>query len=366
MQVKLPLRYFREYRVAMRAAQFSNAIIAVGILALQSGSTLAHHSRAEFADEVQVLEGVLVGLNWSNPHPTFELSVINEEGIDEAWEVQAFGSMYTLTRGGVTADYFMLGDPVRIAGSLSTRRDRVFLGINILLGSRQEVVLNGGAEPYFNQEGVGGLANWAADESDVVDAETENRGLYRTWSMPNRSAVTMAGSRAISLHLPFNETRLAERAAWDALGDPDMQCMPKGMPAVMITPHPFAFFEDGENIKIVAHEYGVERIIHLDGAIETAAGMPPSNVGYSVGRWEGNTLVVDTNEIAENYFFFGFDIGDRVEVVERITLSADQTRLDYSAVITDPETFTEPARIDRYWLALGETPEPYNCTAAIF
>ena len=349
--------------VAMTVDQFSKAIIAVGILALQFDTVLAHHSRAEFAEEVQVLEGVLVGFNWSNPHPTFELSVINEEGIEEVWEVQAFGTIYTLTRAGVTADYFMLGDQVRIAGSLSTRRDLVFLGINILLGSGQEVVLHGGAVPYFNQEGVGGLANWAAGESDVADAETENRGLYRTWSMPNRSYVYEddTAPRAINLHLPFNETRLAERAAWDTLDDPDMQCVPKGMPAVMITPHPFDFFEDGENIKIVAHEYGVERVIYLDRALETVADMPPSNVGYSVGRWEGNTLVVDTTEISANYFFFGFDIGDRVEVVERMTLSADQTRLDYSAVITDPETFTEPARIDRYWLALGEMPEPYDC-----
>ena len=155
---------------------------------------------------------------------------------------------------------------------------------------------------------------------------------------------------------------MAERAAWDPLDDPDMRCMPKGMPVVMVTPHPFTFSQDGENIKIVAHEYGVERIIHLDGAIEAPADMPPSPVGYSVGRWEDGTLVVETTDIATNYFFFGFNISDKVEVVERITLSEDQTRLDYSAEFTDRDTFTEPAGIERYWLALGETPEPYNCT----
>ena len=89
---------------------------------------------------------------------------------------------------------------------------------------------------------------------------------------------------------------------------------------------------------------------------------PPSPVGYSVGHWEGDTLVVETSHIDWNYFFFGFGLGDDVEVVERITLGEDQSRLDYTAVFTDPETFTEPARVERYWLALGETPEPYECT----
>lgn len=69
-------------------------------------------------------------------------------------------------------------------------------------------------------------------------------------------------------------------------------------------------------------------------------------------------------DIAWNYFFFGFGLGDNVEVVERMTLSGDQSRLDYSAVFTDSETFTEPATIERYWVALGETPPPFDCTPA--
>lgn len=350
----------------MKCQSTVNAAVTITVFALHSVSASAHHSRAEFAEGIEVLEGELVSFNWANPHPTFELMVTGEDGVEEAWEIQAFGSMYTLTRGGVTAEYFTPGDQIRVAGSPSTRRNRVFLGTNILLGNGQEVVLNGGAEPYFNEEGVGGLANWAAAESDVIDAEAENLGLYRVWSQPHRSATTGEVSEATSLHLPFNETRLAERAAWDPLDDPDMQCMPKGMPVVMVTPHPFTFSRDGENIRMLAHEYSVERLIYLDGSMDASEDRPISPVGYSVGRWEGDTLVVETTDIATNYFFFGFNISDDVDVVERITLSDDQRRLDYSAEFTDPNTFTEPARIERYWLALGETPEPYDCTATTF
>ena len=321
----------------------------------------AHHSRQEFAQDVEVMEGVFESVNWTNPHPTFDLTVTGEDGSEETWEIQAFGSLYTLTRGGVSGDSFEPGQQVTIAGQASTRRDNILLANNVLLPGGREVILNGGAEPYFNESAeAGGQAHWAATQDDVVDAAAENLGLFRVWSQPHRSAGTTALEGAISIHLPWNEASLARRAEWNPLDDPDMQCMAKGMPAVMITPHPITFIEDGSNIRIHAHEYDVERTIYIDN--ELPEERPPSTVGYSVGRWEGDTLVVETDDIAWNYFFFGFGLGDSVEVVERITLSEDQSRLDYSAVFTDSDTFTEPATIDRFWLALGETPEPYSCT----
>jgi len=59
--------------------------------------------------------------------------------------------MYTLSRGGVSGDYFTPGEQVRVAGQLSTLRDRVFLGNNMLLESGQEVVLNGGGRALFQR-----------------------------------------------------------------------------------------------------------------------------------------------------------------------------------------------------------------------
>ena len=348
--------------INMKSYTLAFISIVINVLALQPHSVMAHHSRAEFADDIQVLEGELIQVRWANPHPTFELQISNSDGTEQTLEIQAYGTIYTLSRGGVNENHFTLGEKVQIAGQISTRRENVFLANNMLLENGQEVVLNGGAEPYFNQESIGGLANWAASESDVVDAAKENLGLFRIWSQPHRSTDARDGKGATNLHLPFNEEALSKRATWDPLDDPDLQCMPKGMPMVMVTPHPFTFSEDGSDVKILAHEYAVERVIHIidtDGPSLQA----PTPLGYSVGRWEGGTLIVNTTDLTANYFFFGFNLSDKVEIEERITLSADQTRLDYLAVVTDPDTFTEPARIDRHWLALGETPEPYDCTA---
>ena len=337
--------------------------LAAALMFFQLSNASAHHSRAEFAEEMQEVEGEIVSVNWANPHPTFEIDIAADGGAEARWEVQAFGSLYTLARGGVSGDYFNPGDRVRIAGQVSTRRDNILLASHMLLPTGDEVVLNGGADPYWNDTSVGGRANWAVPESALVDAAAENRGFFRVWSQPHRDGATATSALegAISLHLPFNEAALAKRAEWDPLDDPDMQCMPKGMPVVMVTPHPFTFSQDGPNIRIVAHEYDVERIIYMENPPDPAT-LPSNPVGYSVGQWEGDTLVIETTDIAWNYFFFGFGLGDDVEVVERMTLSEDQSRLDYSAVFTDAETFTEPATIDRYWVALGETPPAYDCT----
>ena len=90
-------------------------------------STLAHHSRAEFSQDIQVLEGTLLSVKWANPHPTFSVNVTNSAGAEELWHIQGFGSMYTLSRGGVSGDVFTPGERVRIAGLPSTRRENVFL-----------------------------------------------------------------------------------------------------------------------------------------------------------------------------------------------------------------------------------------------
>jgi hypothetical protein len=50
-----------------------------------------------------------------------------------------------------------------------------------------------------------------------------------------------------------------------------------------------------------------------------------------------------------------------VEIVERFTLSEDQSRLDFEITVTDPGTFVQPAVLRGYWLALGETILRYDC-----
>ncbi len=106
----------------------------------------------------------------------------------------------------------------------------------------------------------------------------------------------------------------------------------------------------------------IYRQIFMDGR-ELELDPLPTWMGYSVGRWEGDTLVVETSRINWPYFDgIGTPQSEAVEVVERFTLRQGGQRLDYHATITDPQTFTRPATAELYWLALGESVEPFGCT----
>ena len=63
--------------------------------------------------------------------------------------------------------------------------------------------------------------------------------------------------------------------------------------------------------------------------------------GHSVGRWEGNTLVVDTTNFAEG-IYAGIATGARKHLVERFSLTNDGRSVDYSFTWRDPQYLAEP------------------------
>ena len=94
------------------------------------------------------------------------------------------------------------------------------------------------------------------------------------------------------------------------------------------------------------------------------ASLPPSYVGDSVGRWEGNTLVIDTagfNGYAE-LDARGQPTSAKLHTVERLTLSADGNSIDIEVTITDPEYYDGPFTIKRSWKkSAARHPFEYDC-----
>lgn len=327
------------------------------VLVIMPWSGFAHHSRMEFAAEFQEIVGDLVAINWSNPHPTFEMEVAGSDG-PEQWHVQVYGTVYTLRRAGVTGDHFQPGDAVRLYGHVSNRRGNVFLVQNLLLPDGTEVVMRRDGAPIWEDAVfIGGEANFVRTEADFADALAENRGIFRGWSRPIQNETTYR--RDIP---PLTEDAAAALAAADPLLETSQVCVPKGMPMAMFTPEPFEFLDNGDTITVRGNEFGIVRTIHLSDAGDPSD-QPYSHLGYSVGRWEGNTLVIETSRINWPFFDpFGTPQTDAVEVVERFTLSDDQRRLDWQSTITDPGTFVgEAAVVTGFWVALGETPQQFKC-----
>ena len=83
-----------------------------------------------------------------------------------------------------------------------------------------------------------------------------------------------------------------------------------------------------------------------------------------MGRWEGDTLVVETAGVGYPHFDkTGIPQTTAVHYAERFSVNEDGSRLNYTAVVTDPATFTEPVELTKTWVwRPGEEIKPYLCT----
>ena len=315
----------------------------------------AHHSRAEYVEAIEI-EGKLVDILWRNPHPGFTIEV-EENGQVISWILEGWSSLNGFNRAGITRERFQLGDTIKVFGRISERRAGRILSTHILLADGTEAVLMRQADPHWGESAhLGGRDRWEAEtQAAIVNASEENRGIFRVWSYPSPDYRT-------EYYWPLTEFARAARAEWDVVDNYATRCEQKGMPGSMTTTNPFEFIDQGETIRVRGHEFDVVRTVYMDDPIDPST-QSPSAQGFSVGHWEDrNTLVIHTSRINFPYLSTsGIPLSEAVEVVERYTLSADQTRLDFHFSITDPETFTEPATYEYYWLALGEEFGQYEC-----
>ena len=125
--------------------------------------------------------------------------------------------------------------------------------------------------------------------------------------------------------------------------DPELRCYLPGIPRAMYMPYPFQIVQSTNKIQMAYEFSSTGRTIHLDKAEP-----PPDDtyMSHSVGRWEGDTLVVDVSGF-NGYTWFdraGNFHSDALHLVERFTpISPDALR--YDVTIEDPQVFTRPWRI---------------------
>ena len=93
----------------------------------------------------------------------------------------------------------------------------------------------------------------------------------------------------------------------------------------------------------------VVRTVHMDAA--HPANVQPSLHGHSIGRWEGETLVIDTIAFEPNPSGIGLNVpaSPSKHTVERLTLGADRTRLRYEVTVEDPVYLAGPATLTQQW-----------------
>jgi hypothetical protein len=147
--------------------------------------------------------------------------------------------------------------------------------------------------------------------------------------------------------IPYKPEALAKKKQnaekWLTL-DPEVKCYLPGVPRATYMPFPFQIVQTPKAI-LMAYEFAsASRVIDMSG--QPVEAPVDSWMGYSSGKWEGETLVVDVTGFNDSTWFdrAGNFHSEQLHVVERYTpISRDA--LQYEATIEDPKTFTRPWKI---------------------
>jgi len=126
--------------------------------------------------------------------------------------------------------------------------------------------------------------------------------------------------------------------------DPEVKCFMPGIPRATYMPYPFQIVQSSNTI-LMAYEYtSASRVIRMNSKLQSPA---PAWMGWSIGRWEGDTLVVEVTDHMEETWFdrAGNFHSDALRVVERYT-PVDPNTLNYEVTIEDPKVFTRPWKMN--------------------
>ena len=126
------------------------------------------------------------------------------------------------------------------------------------------------------------------------------------------------------------------------LEEPDANCLPQGVPKIDGAPVPFKIVQTPKLVVIVYEAFNLWRQVFLDGR-QLVADPNPTWLGYSSGRWEGDTLVVETTGFNGKAWLDtgGMPGSDALHVTERFR-RVDFGHIQLDITIDDPKMYTRP------------------------
>jgi len=139
---------------------------------------------------------------------------------------------------------------------------------------------------------------------------------------------------------PWAEKKL--KATNPQTDDPNLACLPEGVPRFMISvPYPLEIFQWPTRVLIIHEGTSVMRQIHMSR--QHPKDLDPSYAGDSIGKWEGNTLVIDTIGFNDKTWLDGGGLPhtEALHVVERINRIDHDTLVDEFTIV-DPMVYTKP------------------------
>jgi hypothetical protein len=145
---------------------------------------------------------------------------------------------------------------------------------------------------------------------------------------------------------------LGMQNAGTAANDPTISCHSYGFAREATNPLPLQIRGEGGNLVIQYEEWNLSRTVYMDGRQHPKI-LTPTPLGHSIGRYEGNALVIDTVGIEADIFYSflsGGGYGNEARGTERYTIAENPRRLNLELTIEDPVMLREPYVMAKTWL----------------
>ena len=320
----------------------------------------AHHGAGLFDMRKNVvLEGKLTRVDFVNPHTYVYFDVVGSDGKVIAMKCETRGAT-VLRRSGWSPEMFVRGATIKVTGRphrddpTACTVDTLTIGDKPTLERYQQLsgakAVNRAKRSFRLSNGKPNLAgDWAQEQQVLATPPGGRAGL-----VPISQA---AAIRAGKLPMPDGPAgwfpppvtlTAAGRAAAEALSkrptseNPRLSCQ--------ITSILFDWVFDGtinritQSANTIKMEYGaapgLTRAVHMN-MTEHPAKVAPSRAGHSIGRWDGDTLVVDTVGFLPGSLAGSLPHSNKLHVVERFTLNPTTLELTRDIVAEDPVYFAD-------------------------
>jgi hypothetical protein len=159
---------------------------------------------------------------------------------------------------------------------------------------------------------------------------------------PAAPSSTDRQTREPAPYQPWAAKKVLESFNKRAIDDPDAQCLPAGIPRLYsLGLFPLQIVQTLKQVIILYEFTNVFRVIPLN--VKHPDDVEPTYMGDSVGRWEGDTLVVDVTGFNDKTWLLGAGTfhSEALHMVERYT-RVDKDQINYEAVMEDPKVLTKP------------------------
>jgi hypothetical protein len=338
----------------MRVHSISFGVAVFISLSVIAPDAFAHHSFAPHFDASKPVSipGTVTEFEARNPHSYLHIAAVDENGKTREYVCESHG-VTQLARSGVTRDLLKVGTRVRVMGSLSRHSPYMCFFDSLEFADGRTVSVNSPAAA---------LRTTTAKRQDIFGTWLLAPAANRSTSgpQPMMQFLTPAGQKAVAAYDPFRD-------------DPTFRCDPVAVRRVWGAPGtPLEIVRDGGDV-VLHHEWmDVRRVVHL-GAKEHPKNGPRSSLGHSIGRFDGDTLVIDTanysagvlNQYVEQAGqpTRGLLHSAALTSVERVHLDAARQRLVVEIDLVDNEFFTQPfARSTTEYAPSDLKIEPFNCS----